>query len=228
VVKNVRIVLWRHAPTPANAAGTLQGQWDTEPGGSGLELGRVAAKQLVEMYGAPTAIFTSPLKRATATAQILADVAGVDDPIVEPGINQRSYGIWEGMHIDEVARRFPRELAVRDAGGDPDIPGWETGRFVGERVASALVSCTELVLAQISDDSPTSSPESAEFPAWVGGAAPVIVFVSHGSAIATGMRRLLGLPEEPQILGNLSHANWVELERLDGQWKVARYNYGPS
>lgn len=222
---NVRVVLWRHAPTAENAAGKLQGQTDTDPAGPGLALARVAAKAIVELYGAPAAIFTSPLKRASATAQVLADIAGIAAPIIEPGITQRSYGIWEGMHIDEVARLYPDELAIRDAGGDPRIPGWETGLDVGERVARAITSRCAEVQSLITDDSPAPS----EGPASSGSGgrhAPVIVFVSHGSAIATGMRRLLGLGEDPQLFGNLNHANWVELECSGDQWKVARYNFG--
>lgn len=240
------VVLWRHAPTPANAAGKLQGQSDTDLAAEGLALGRVAAAKLLEQYGPLVAVFSSPLGRAVKTAQLL----GL--PVtVEAGINQRSYGIWEGMSIEDVAREFPQELAVRDAGGDPDIPGWETGEAVGKRVSDAIESrCDEVVArlvraglvgttSQISDETTSSSPDSG----WAGAASrnpaatgaaeasldtPVVVFVSHGSAIATGLRRLLGLPEEPQIFGYLHHANWVELQRVDGVWKVERYDYGVS
>lgn len=239
-MKNVTVVLWRHAPTPANAAGTLQGQSDTPIGEAGLELGRAAAERLIQMYGTPAAVFSSPLERARATAQLL----GRDVSVVQ-GMNQRSYGIWEGMSIEDVAAQFPHELAVRDAGGDPDIPGWETSAQVGERVAASIVACSERILDEIAagnlffDDasglgSPlTSVAAASENPGATGASEaaekpPVLVFASHGSAIATGLRRLLGLPEEPQIFGYLHHANWVELQRVDGAWKVERYDYGVS
>lgn len=237
------VVLWRHAPTPANAAGKLQGQTDTSSGEEGLALGRVAAARLLEMYGVPAAVFSSPLRRAAATAELL----GL--PVtVEPGVNQRSYGIWEGMSIEDVARDFPEQLALRDAGGDPDIPGWETGEAVGKRVSEAIeIRADEVcqrfaagsVARTFSDESAIASQASPRVgsalhnPAATGAAeaslnTPVVVFASHGSAIATGLRRLLGLPEEPQIFGYLHHANWVELQRIDGVWKVERYDYGVS
>lgn len=250
-MNNVTVVLWRHAPTPANAAGTLQGQTDTDSGEEGLALGRVAAAKLLEMYGQPAAVFSSPLGRAVATAKLLGLPVAV-----EPGVNQRSYGIWEGMSIEDVARSFPEQLAVRDAGGDPDIPGWETGEDVGRRVAGAIESrCAEVLecvasssvgasAIALADDSAITSGQSGQAaPGWVGSAlqnpgatgaleaaqpSPVVVFASHGSAIATGLRRLLGLPEEPQIFGYLHHANWVELQRVDGVWKVERYDFGVS
>lgn len=239
-MKNVTVVLWRHAPTPANAAGKLQGQTDTEPGHDGLALGRIAAGRLLEMYGKPAAVFSSPLRRALATAELLGQ-----DIIVSDGMNQRSYGIWEGKSIEEVARDYPEELAIRDAGGDPDIPGWESGEQVGDRVATAIVEGCALALERIAQGNLTveesagisgnlARPGSAaQNPASTGASEasltpPVIVFSSHGSAIATGMRRLLGLPEEPQIFGYLHHANWVEMQRIDGIWKVERYDFGVS
>lgn len=239
-MNNVTVVLWRHAPTPANAAGKLQGQTDTLPGPEGLALGRIAAGRMLEMYGEPTAVYSSPLRRAFETAQLLGqNVQELD------GLNQRSYGIWEGKTIEEVARDYPQELAIRDAGGDPDIPGWESGEQVGDRVAAAIESGCAQVLQQIQsgdlliDDSagfsgdPARTGAAAKNPGATGATEaaltpPVVVFTSHGSAIATGMRRLLGLPEEPQIFGYLHHANWVEMQRIDGVWKVERYDFGVS
>ncbi len=244
-VSNVTVVLWRHAPTPANAAGQLQGQADTDPGAEGLALGRVAARRLLDLYGTPTAVYSSPLRRAVATAELLGY------PVeVEPGVNQRSYGVWEGMTITQVARQYPDELAVRDAGGDPDIPGWETSDQVGRRVAGAIEARCASVLSRLEPgillgDEP-SPPEpgirvqdgallaaASKNPGATGATdaaqkSPVVVFASHGSAIATGLRRLLGLPEEPQIFGYLHHANWVELHRNNGVWRVERYDYGVS
>lgn len=239
-MNNVTVVLWRHAPTPANAAGKLQGQTDTAPGTEGLALGRIAAGRLLEMYGEPAAVFSSPLQRAVATADLLGQTV-----VISPGMNQRSYGVWEGMSIEDVARAYPQELAIRDAGGDPAIEGWETSEQVGDRVAAAIEAGCLHVLTQIQhgsllvDDSAGFSGNqertgaAAKNPAATGATEasltpPVVVFASHGSAIATGMRRLLGLPEEPQIFGYLHHANWVELQRIDGVWKVERYDFGVS
>ncbi len=244
-VSNVTVVLWRHAPTPANTAGQLQGQSDTDPGADGLALGRVAARRLLDMYGTPAAVYSSPLRRAVATAELLGQPVDL-----EPGVNQRSYGIWEGMSIEQVAREYPVELAVRDAGGDPDIPGWETSDQVGRRVAGAIEARCATALSQIGSgtllgDEPAPSvfgspsqggsllAAASKNPGATGATnaaqkSPVLVFASHGSAIATGLRRLLGLPEEPQIFGYLHHANWVELQQINGTWRVERYDYGVS
>lgn len=209
-VKEATVILWRHAPTPDNAAGRLQGRTDTPPCAQGLKLGRKAALEIVQIYGAPDRVFSSPLQRATSTAQELVNVAGSDLEVeIEPGINQRSYGVWEGKTLVEVNRDFPEEFAVRGAGGDPNIPGWELGTDVGARVAHAIESQSASVLETMDRN-------------------PVLVFTSHGSAISTGTLKLLGLNANQQIFGHLRHANWVQLRLYDGRWTVERYNFGPN
>ncbi|XBH20345.1 histidine phosphatase family protein [Jonesiaceae bacterium BS-20] len=227
-MNEVTVILWRHAPTPDNAAGRLQGRSDTPAGESGLLLGSAAAGLILKKYGVPTRIFSSPLQRASATAQLLADAALAYQPEsnlqvgefgpttveveIEDGINQRSYGVWEGMTLAEVHRHHPEELAIRNAGGDPDIPGWEAGHAVGKRVAEAI---TMRCMQTIKESQESVIP-------------PVLVFTSHGSAIGTGVRNLLGVPEHEQLLGHLAHANWVELRFRTGAWTIERFNYGPS
>ncbi|WP_435300395.1 histidine phosphatase family protein [Timonella sp. A28] len=207
-MQKVKVVLWRHAPTAENFSGTLQGRSDTDTNEHGLELGRQAARTLLNLYGKPAAVFTSPLKRASATAALLAEQDASIPVRIEQGITQRSYGVWEGMNLSDVARLYPDELKVRDAGGDPNIPGWERGIDVGRRVAATIRQHTEITYGSATD------------------VTPVLVFVSHGSAIATGVRTLLNLPESPQLLGHLQHTNWVELDYSKQAWKLTRYNYG--
>lgn len=201
------MLLWRHAPTAENAQGILQGQTDTDPGGPGLELAHSATEKILHMYGKPAALFSSPLRRASATAKIISDAAGGLFVEIEPGINQRSYGAWEGRSLEDIGAQEPEQLLIRNAGGDPDVPGWETGVAVGARVARAI----EQQVARVAEQSPGA----------------VLVFVSHGSAISTGIRTLLGISQLPPILGHLNHANWVELNVTSGKWAIQRYNVGP-
>lgn len=246
-MNEVTVILWRHAPTPDNAADRLQGRLDTPAGESGLLLGSAAAGLILDKYGVPTRVFSSPLQRASATAQLLVDAAlasqhqeilpagkrgaSAVQVEIEDGINQRSYGVWEGMTLDEVQRHHPEELAVRNAGGDPDIPGWEPGYVVGKRVAEAItMRCMQTMRdlrTQAAGQSDTGQATG------IGGSKvsatpPVLVFTSHGSAIGTGVRNLLGIPDQEQLLGHLAHANWVELRFRAGTWTIERFNYGPS
>lgn len=225
------VLLWRHAPTPDNSSGRLQGRRDTETGEAGLEVGREAARNIADRYGLPSAIWSSPLRRASETAQLLTDLGGPQWER-EDGITQRSYGVWEGMTLEQVAREYPQELMVRDSGGDPNIPGWEVGKTVGKRVSDAItVRCNTLFAKAASLQREGDSTLLDE----LGENIRPAVFVSHGSAIASGARDLLGLPEQPRILGHLRHANWVELrysphgaKPYGSQWTLQRFNSGPS
>lgn len=246
-MNEVTAILWRHAPTPDNAAGRLQGRTDTPAGQPGLVLARTAATLIIEKYGVPNQVFSSPLQRATATAQQLVDAAVASQSAltssvagwaqhrlqveVEEGINQRSYGEWEGLTLAEVQLRHPQALAVRNAGGDPDIVGWEPSYVVGKRVAEAITRRCEQALSALAGHTQnrsnvglTARKQGSENPV----SPPVLVFTSHGSAIGTGVRNLLGLPDHEQLLGHLSHANWVELRFRAGVWTIERFNYGPS
>jgi alpha-ribazole phosphatase/probable phosphoglycerate mutase len=53
-------------------------------------------------------IYTSPLKRAVQTAEIICDFLK-KTPIVERSFKELRLGIWQGMHEEEVARDYPEE-----------------------------------------------------------------------------------------------------------------------
>ena len=217
---HLTVLLWRHAPTPDNERGRLQGRRDTPTHPAGLEVGRAGGELMLGRYGTPREIWSSPLQRASETAQLLTDLCRVPWSVDEQ-MTQRSYGVWEGLTVEQLAQDFPEELAIRNAGGDPDIPGWETGIDVGRRVAGTVTRHVTRVW------------ENDDLRTMVTSGGP-LVFVSHGSAIAAGARRLLNLPEQPNILGHINHAHWVELRyHPDGAagvgavWTLQAYNVGP-
>jgi broad specificity phosphatase PhoE len=54
-----------------------------------------------------TAIYTGPLRRTIATAQIIADEAGVPDIRILQGLINLDYGVWQGMTTKEAAAHDP-------------------------------------------------------------------------------------------------------------------------
>ena len=58
------------------------------------------------------AVYTGPLRRTIATAQIIADAAGVPDLRILHGLNNLDYGMWEGMTADEAASCEPEAHAL--------------------------------------------------------------------------------------------------------------------
>lgn len=120
------VILVRHARTPHNLEGRLQGRLDTPLGPDGVAQAARVAGALVSRYQ-PDAVLTSPLQRARDTATAIARAAEV--PLrVDDALTQRDYGPWQGLTWEEVRERWPEQYAVRRAGGDPDVPGWRAAR----------------------------------------------------------------------------------------------------
>jgi alpha-ribazole phosphatase len=92
------IYLVRHAPTAANAAGVFQGQSDVP-----AEPIEDPERHRIPVSG-PRTIYTSPLLRARAAAEVLfpEETAIVDERLME-----RSVGEWEGLDHATVRRRWP-------------------------------------------------------------------------------------------------------------------------
>jgi probable phosphoglycerate mutase len=122
------IAFVRHGQTAANRAGLLQGRVDPPL----TELGRRQGARLAEALAGerPARVFTSPLRRARETAELVARLAGagieVDERLVE-----LDYGEWDGRPIGDVSAEDWASWR-RDPGFAP--PGGESLRQVAARV----------------------------------------------------------------------------------------------
>lgn len=199
-----RIVLWRHAPTPANEGGTVQGKLDVPLDDHGRARAAWAAERIVSRFahigGGDLRVFSSPLRRCIETAEALTVLVG-GSVVVDEAFTQRSYGAWEGLTWDEVRRQFPEQFARREAGLDPDIPGWDGQEAVAARVFAGL----ERV--------------------WSPGAPAVVV--SHGSPITLGLLAAIGQPASSTVLGRVPHAAAATLTKVEsGAWHVEAFGLG--
>ena len=89
----MKIYLIRHGETDWNLEQRLQGATDIPLNENGLELARETAQGLKEVPF--DLIYTSPLKRAKQTAEILRGER--DIPLIEePRIREICFGIYEG------------------------------------------------------------------------------------------------------------------------------------
>jgi alpha-ribazole phosphatase len=121
--------LWlvRHAATADNLGGTVMGRRDPEPLPEGLEA--AAALRL-----RPTAVVTSPARRALRTAEALAP-AGVHVRIDERW-RERDLGAWEGQRKSELpAAALTATGAIRL---EASPPGGEPFDAFEARVRAAL------------------------------------------------------------------------------------------
>ena len=98
------ILLARHGETDWNRDGRWQGWADPPLNDTGRAQARELAEQLRETPF--DAVYSSDLRRAFETAQIVAAPHGV--PVVaDPGLREIDVGSWSGLTRAELAERFP-------------------------------------------------------------------------------------------------------------------------
>jgi broad specificity phosphatase PhoE len=131
------IYLARHAESDWNAENRFQGHADRPLTERGREQAVALADQLA---GKPLdAIFSSPLRRALETAELVA--ARHDLPAIPvKGLREVDVGGWAGLSRSEVEARFPDAFGRWLAGGE----GWEDGETYDEMAERVLAAVREV------------------------------------------------------------------------------------
>src|ERR1700680_2611733 len=99
------LYLVRHGTTTMNVENRYRGRRDIPLDARGYQDAVDAARFLGGRGIA--AVYTGPLRRIIATAQIIADAAGVPDIRMLHGLIHLDYGAWEGMTAEEAAMFDP-------------------------------------------------------------------------------------------------------------------------
>lgn len=128
------ILLVRHGQSEWNREGRWQGHADPPLS----EVGRRQAHELAANLASVEldAIYSSDLKRARATAEIVAEKRGI--PVVaDVTLREIDVGEWSGLTTAEIERRYPEGLRRHAAGDD----GWQEGEphdAMSARIVSAI------------------------------------------------------------------------------------------
>jgi probable phosphoglycerate mutase len=129
----------RHGSTAWNEEGRMQGRRDiplSERGRAEVELWRKHSG-LAHLVPAATPWYSSPLRRAAETAEILSGAL----PRCDPALIEMDWGHWEGFRLPELRDRYGAEFARNEAAGlDFQPHGGETPRQVRERVVRWLAA----------------------------------------------------------------------------------------
>jgi 2,3-bisphosphoglycerate-dependent phosphoglycerate mutase len=209
-METTRIIAVRHGETDWNASARIQGQRDIPLNAKGHWQAARAAQSLTAAGEPVTAVYSSDLARAHATAHAIAAAYGVDVHNDER-LRERGFGDFEGQTFDELERLWPHETArwrARDATWAP--PGGETLQALGERVRAVTDALAQRHPGEL------------------------IVLVAHGGVldmmyrIATrqgvdaqrnwelgnaSINRLLWTPEGLSLVG------WSDTRHLDEDWR---------
>jgi len=127
-------LLLRHGQTPMSVQKRYAGRSDVPLTDVGVDQAAAAAKRLAS--AGIGVIVSSPLQRATRTAQEVAEVTGAP-VVIDEGFRETDFGAWEGLTFAEVRQRWPAEMTAWLA--DPAVPppGGESLAEVSARVTEA-------------------------------------------------------------------------------------------
>lgn len=163
-----QLILIRHGQTDWNLEGRYQGKRDVPLNDAGL----VQAAQLADQLAGQrfSAIFSSPLQRASITAEIVARRLGLP-VILEPRLREIDQGDWEGRLLSDVRQEYAAIWQQQKADPtDHRAPNGESVREVAQRMAAAADEIARL------------HPNGR------------VLVVSHGLALATLFCQAQGIP----------------------------------
>ena len=125
-MSETKLIVIRHAETAWNRDKRMQGTTDTPLS----DVGRAQAQALGRRLAgkAFSALYSSDLSRARDTARAIAEHTG-RELITDARLQERRFGVFEGLIAAEIASRYPEEHA-RFVSRDPDyeVPGGESAR----------------------------------------------------------------------------------------------------
>lgn len=104
----MRVFIMRHGETDYNTEGRLQGTMDIELNENGRLQALRAAEKLKETGITLNKVYSSRLKRAAETAEIIASGFGVENIVVN-GLEERNLGVWQGQKYTELKNLFAED-----------------------------------------------------------------------------------------------------------------------
>ena len=235
------LALVRHGESTWVAEGRFQGQGDPELSTLGREQAELTGRRFGDPLRPPAlpvparppiAVIHSPLRRTASTAAAISAAIGVP-PRPEPAFAEISQGVWEGLPREEVAGRWPRELAGWRT--DPLAswaPGGESLVAVDVRVRDGLgriLGELDAVAGVERDAAPASARAAAGSPVLGTPNAPEddvpwAVIVGHDGVFKVALLALLELPLERFWAFPFALAGISVVEIRAGRARLRAYN----
>jgi broad specificity phosphatase PhoE len=160
------ILLIRHGLTDWNAEQRWQGHQDIPLNETGIDQARALARRLANWP--IQALYSSDLKRAAQTADILAEAVGLQ-VIHDRAWRERDAGAFQGLTRAEIKIQYPEEFNAMTR-GDVNTPGGEDNQELHTRAVGAF----DKLLARHPGQ--------------------MVAVVSHGGLLHTILLYVLGLP----------------------------------
>jgi probable phosphoglycerate mutase len=162
-----RLILVRHGETDWNRERVPQGHIDIPLNETGCRQARALAGRVCSWQ--VNALYSSDLKRAAQTAEILGEALRLSVQLRE-GWREIDVGAWGGLPAAEIRARFPEEISALERGEDISRGGGESRASLKARV-----------VAEFERMCPGHPDET-------------VMIVSHGGALKALIAHLVGLP----------------------------------
>ncbi len=195
----LRLFLVRHGQSVWNDEKRIQGQQD-------IPLGDEGRKQAIALGGRLKgrqfqACFSSPLKRATETAELILKASGNSIPIITlPELMERNFGDWEGKSIDDLQLLFPNDFSQWLAAHQiPAPPNGESMDELMKRVERGL----DQILAVKEGN---------------------VLVVGHSGSIKAAICIFFRLPLSSFVRMRIDNASLTILEIEDGRNRLVQFN----
>lgn len=177
------LYLARHGETDWNAAGRWQGQSDIPLNARGREQASRLGDALRDK--GVTAIVSSNLSRARETATLAGTVLGIALAYVDPGLRERTFGVFEGLTREDCEQLHPEAWQAWLERQKPP-PGGEAREALAARVTAAIARASELA----------GAPGSA------------VLVLTHGGAMRAAVGVATGATPGPVLNGALWRIEW--------------------
>lgn len=196
-----QVLLIRHGETDWNATGRWQGNAPVPLNATGRQQAQALARYLAAQPQTIDALYSSPLRRALQSAEIIADALGL--PIrLEDRLREVDLGDWQGLRRTEAQAWDPERFAAYEADWyHVPAPNGESRRDLQQRARAAFDDLSARHRGQ------------------------TIALVSHGGTLGMLLESLLGKIERP-TLSNTSIT--VLAQQAPGQpWALVAVAWAP-
>lgn len=187
---SVQVCVARHGETDWNIAGILQGWIDVPVNAEGRRQAQEMAAGFAD--SGFSCVYSSPLKRALETAEIICRALRLAPPVCHDGLKERNFGAFQGMPKAELAKLKPVLLQqILDRNPACCFEGGESMDDFASRVLDAVMSIAE--------------EHSGER----------VLVITHGWVMDVITRQIRGLPRSAVL--NMKRKNgeclWLEVTR---------------
>ena len=131
-----RLLLIRHGESTWNARGLWQGQADPPLSERGEAQARLAAEELAAL--ALERVVSSDLRRASRTAEIISELLGLGEVVLDSGLREIDVGDWSGLSRAEIETKWPGMRVAWSENRLPAAPGGELLSSFTERIVAAM------------------------------------------------------------------------------------------